>query len=277
MEHEMLRFLEAMASEQGYAKNTIAAYRNDITQFLAAVRQIAGDAPVSWDQVSAGDVAVYFDGLVADGYAPSTIARKIAAVKRFFEYLVSKEIVRANPAEDIQAPKVKKRVPKALSSQEVSRLLEAPSQEQTPKAVRDRALLELLYATGMRATEIVSLNVDDIDLETGLITCQGRELPLEGIAAEWTEIYLDEARDHLVKNPEETGLFLNHRGQKLTRQGLWLIIKAYAEQTHLNGDVTPHTLRHSFATRLLDDGADLSEVQVLLGHASITTTQVYKH
>jgi len=277
MEREMLRFLEAMASEQGYAKNTIAAYRNDITQFLASVRQIGGDAPVSWDRVSAGDVADYFDGLVAEGYAPSTIARKIAAVKRFFEHLASQGIVRVNPAEDIQAPKVKKRVPKALSSQEMVRLLEAPSQEQTPKAIRDRALLELLYATGMRATEIVSLDVDDIDLEAGLIECQGRELPLEGIAAKWTETYLDEARDHLVKNPEESGLFLNHRGQKLTRQGLWLIIKAYAEQTHLNGDVTPHTLRHSFATRLLDDGADLSEVQVLLGHASITTTQVYKH
>jgi integrase/recombinase XerD len=221
--------------------------------------------------------AGYFDALVAGGYAPSTIARKIAAVKRFFEYLASSGVVAANPAEDIQAPKVKKRVPKALSSQEVNRLLEAPSQEQTPKAIRDRALMELLYATGMRATEIVSLDVDDVDLKAGLINCQGRELPLEGIAAEWTGIYLDQARDHLVKNPEESGLFLNHRGQKLTRQGLWLIIKAYAEQTHLDGDVTPHTLRHSFAARLLDDGADLSEVQVLLGHASITTTQVYKH
>jgi integrase/recombinase XerD len=244
---------------------------------MAALSQIPGGAPVAWDEVGAEDVAAFFEQLVAEGFAPSTVARKLAAVKRFFEYLESVGVVEVNPAVDIQAPRVKKRMPKALSSQEVSRLLEAPSQEQTPKAIRDRVLLELLYATGMKATEIVSLDVDDIDLEAGLIHCEGRELPLEGIAAKWTEIYLDEARDHLIKNPEETGLFLNHRGQKLTRQGLWLIIKAYAEQTHLNGDVTPHTLRHSFAARLLDDGADLSEVQLLLGHASITTTQVYKH
>jgi integrase/recombinase XerD len=276
MEHEMLRFLKSMADERGYAQNTVAAYRNDLSQFAEILREKPFHAPDSWHAVSVDDIQYSVQKLTHEGYAAATIARKVASIKSFFQYLEAEGIVRANPAQDIQAPKVEKRAPKTLSSQEVTRLLEAPSQHSTPKALRDRALLELLYATGMRATEIVSLNMNDIDLTEGRIACEGRELPLEGKAAIWMATYLEKAREHLIKNPDETCLFLNHRGQKLTRQGLWLIIKTYAEQTLLDTDVTPHTLRHSFAAHLLHEGAELREVQHLLGHANITTTQVYE-
>jgi integrase/recombinase XerD len=276
MEQAILRFLDVMATERGYAENTIAAYRADISQFLELVSADFHAPLTSWDAVRPDDATAYVAWLAAEGYAPATIARKVAAIKAFFHYLAMEGTVERNPAHEIQAPKVRKRAPRTLSSQEVTRLLEAPSQRHaTPKAIRDRALLELLYATGMRATEVVSLNVGDIDLEGGSIVCQDRDLPLDGVAAKWMATYLDKAREHLIKNPDENGLFLNHRGQKLTRQGLWLIIKTYAEQIRLNGDVTPHTLRHSFATHRLHEGADLQEVQHLLGHASITTTQVY--
>lgn len=277
MDYEIRRFLEAMAAERGYARNTIAAYRTDLAQFAHTLQEGTGNAPDSWAQVSADDVRRAIEILSTKGYAAATVARKVAAIKSFFQYLESEGVIPDNPAHDIHAPRVKKRTPRTLSSQEVTRLLEAPSQDSTPKAVRDRALLELLYATGLRATEVVSLTTEDIDLAQGCITCQGRELPLEGIAAEWITTYLEEARSHLIKNPDETCLFLNHRGRRLTRQGLWLIIKTYAEQTLLDGDsVTPHTLRHSFAAHLLDEGTDLRELQHLLGHASITTTQLYE-
>lgn len=276
MEQALLRFLDVMASERGYAENTIAAYRADISQFLELACVDLDLSLTSMEAVRPSDVSHYVDWLADEGYAPATIARKVAAIKAFFQYLETEGIVACNPAQETATPKVKKRAPRTLTSQEVTRLLEAPSQQrETPKSIRDRALLELLYATGMRATEIVSLDVDDIELERGCIACEDRDLPLEGAAAEWMATYLEKARDHLVKNPDEPGLFLNHRGQKLTRQGLWLIIKTYAKQTHLNGDATPHTLRHSFALHRLNEGADLQEVQHLLGHASITTTQVY--
>ena len=282
MEREVLRFLETTASERSYAQNTIDAYRADIMQCLRMLQEQTGGVLASWDQVSAENVTGYVEELRKRGYASATVARKMAAIKSFFQYLESVGTIEASPAKEVQPPKVEKRVPKTLSLREVSRLLEVASQAGTPKATRDRALLELLYATGMRATEVVSLDVEDVDLEQGYVTCHSgdekrRAIPLEGAPAEWMTAYLESARDLLVKNPNETGLFLNHRGQKLTRQGFWLIIKDYAEQTHLTGEVTPHTLRHSFASHLLDDGADLREVQHLLGHASITTTQVYTH
>lgn len=276
MEHDLLRFLNAMAEERGYAPNTVAAYRNDLLQFVELLGAMRVETPRSWAEVNTDDIEHAIELLIQENYAPATIARKVAAVKTFFQYLESEDVVRENPAQDVHAPKVKKRTPKVLSAQEISRLLEAPSQSNTPKAIRDRALLELLCATGIRATELVSLEVDDVDLDLGYIRCEGRELPLPDEVAGWVETYLNEARQHLIKNPEETCLFLNHRGQRLTRQGLWLITKTYAEQIHLNGDVTPHTLRHSFATQLLDSGTELRDVQHLLGHASITTTQVYE-
>src|SRR5690606_84463 len=210
-------------------------------------------------------------------YASSSVARKVAAIKSFFNFLAKRSLVDDNPAKEVDSPKVQKRLPKTLSSEDVGNLLAAPRAENSPKGLRDSALLNLLYATGMRVTEIVSLRVQDLDLDKSALYCpskdgQVRMLPFEEETREILDAYLERGRPHLLKNEEETALFLNHRGQQLTRQGLWLIIKAYARQIKLSGDVTPHTLRHSFAAHKLESGADLQRIQQLLGHANISTT-----
>jgi integrase/recombinase XerD len=213
-------------------------------------------------------------------YASSSVARKVAAVKSFFNYLFARGIIEENPTTEIDSPKVRKRLPKTLSAEDVARLLEAPTQKKTPKHLRDAALLTMLYATGMRVTEVVSLRMDDIDLEEEVLYCAGkdgemRQLPFDDSTKEVLLTYMEEGRPHLVKDKEEEALFLNHRGQQLTRQGLWLIIKSYAKKANLSADVTPHTLRHSFAAHKLESGTELEKVQELLGHANISTTQIY--
>ncbi|MCA9916490.1 MAG: tyrosine-type recombinase/integrase, partial [Anaerolineales bacterium] len=206
--------------------------------------------------------------------------RKVAAVKSFFNYLHSNQLIDENPTTDIDSPKVKKRLPKTLSSEEVERLLQAPSHKKSPKNLRDMALLNMLYSTGMRVTEVVSLQLEDVDIENNVLYCPGkedhvRELPFDQYTKDILENYIEEGRPFLVKDKDETAMFLNHRGQQLTRQGLWLIIKAYAKEAELSVAVTPHTLRHSFAAHKLNSGSDLQEVQKLLGHANISTTQIY--
>jgi integrase/recombinase XerD len=213
-------------------------------------------------------------------YASSTIARKVAALKSFFNYLNSKGIIDENPTIEIDSPKVKKRLPQTLTFTEVERLLEAPGHGNSPKTLRDRALLTTLYETGMRVTEIVSLQVADVDLNRLSLsspTRQGisREIPLNEETKALLVEYLAEGRPHLIKNERETALFLNHRGEQLTRQGLWLIIKGYAREAGLQNEVTPHTLRHSFAVHRISKGSKLEDIQRLLGHANISTTQIY--
>jgi integrase/recombinase XerD len=185
-----------------------------------------------------------------------------------------------DPTATLDSPRVQKRLPKILSSQQVDRLLNKPIQMTDPKALRDKAFLELLYATGMRVSELVALNVQDVQLDTHKVHCvsranRHRTLPLSERASEAIRLYLERGRDTLVRDDEENALFLNHRGKRLTRQGLWLIIKGHVQEAGLDSNVTPHTLRHSFATHMLDDGANLRDVQRLLGHANISTTQIY--
>jgi integrase/recombinase XerD len=208
------------------------------------------------------------------------VARKVAAVKSFFNYLHSRSLIEENPTTQVDSPKVKKRLPQTLGFDDVERLLEAPKQKRSPKNLRDTALLAMLYATGMRVTEVVSLQQQDVDLANATLYCpskedQVRELPFDEETKAILEIYLEEGRPYLVKDSSEEALFLNHRGQQLTRQGLWLIIKAYAKEANLDKSVTPHTLRHSFAAHKLANGSNLQEVQQLLGHANISTTQIY--
>jgi integrase/recombinase XerD len=213
-------------------------------------------------------------------YASSSVARKVAAVKSFFNYLHSRSLIDDNPTTQVDSPKVKKRLPQTLGFDDVERLLEAPKQKRSPKNLRDTALLAMLYATGMRVTEVVSLQQQDVDLANATLYCpskedQVRELPFDEETKEILATYLEEGRPYLVKDSSEEALFLNHRGQQLTRQGLWLIIKAYAKEANLDKSVTPHTLRHSFAAHKLVNGSNLQEVQHLLGHANISTTQIY--
>ncbi len=213
-------------------------------------------------------------------YASSTIARKVAAIKSFFNYLTGQQVISENPALDIDSPKVKKRLPQTLTLDEVDRLLDAPAENHSPKNLRDRALLSVLYSTGMRVSEVVSLQLEDLDFDDKMLHPPSkmdelREIPLEDDTSELLARYLAEGRPQLAKQNSERSLFLNHRGEKLTRQGLWLIIKGYAKQVNLESEVTPHTLRHSFAAHRLNSGAELEDIQRLLGHANISTTQIY--
>ena len=279
MEEQLLAFLDFLKQEYKYSNNTTAAYKNDLSQFMTFLKR-RRFAIEEWDDVSNETVDAYVQYMKERAYASSSVARKVAAVKSFFNYLFARNLVSENPTTNIDSPKVKKRLPKTLSSEDIDKLLQAPRQKKSPKHLRDTALLTMLYSTGMRVTEVVSLSLDDVNLKDNLLYCQGkdemaRELPLDKETRAAIEEYLDNGRQYLVKNKDEEALFLNHRGQQLTRQGLWLIIKAYAKKAKLSGDVTPHTLRHSFAAHKLESGSDLQEVQRLLGHANISTTQIY--
>lgn len=284
MEEQVARFLEYMVEEKESSANTTAAYQNDLSQFSQFVERYSSSTVPrveSWRQINEEVVRAYLEFLNERDYASSTVARKVASVKSFLHYLVESRQLPKDPSARLDSPKVKKNLPRSIRPQEIDQLRAAPLREDSPKARRDKALLEVLYATGMRVTELVNLNVDNVDLKHGAVTCgeggkRTRSIPINAEAVDAIYTYLQEGRPHLVLDEREEALFLNHRGQRLTRQGLWLIIKHYVREVGIKTSVTPHTLRHSFATHLLDSGADLREVQERLGHASASTTQIYK-
>lgn len=280
MEKQLLAFLDFLQIEYKYSNNTTAAYKNDLNQFVKFLANGQYSQVTKWTDVTSEIVHNYVDFMKSKSYASSSVARKVAAVKSFFNYLHARNLIDENPTTDIESPRVKKRLPKTLTEEEVEQLLKAPSVKVSPKNLRDTALLTMLYTTGMRVTEVVSLHENDIDLENNILYCPGkdeqiRELPFDQLTKNVLTDYLEKGRPYLVKDKDEKATFLNHRGQQLTRQGLWLIIKSYAKQAGLNTAVTPHTLRHSFAAHKLDGGSNLQEVQQLLGHANISTTQIY--
>lgn len=284
MDPNIQEFLNHLATEKGSSDNTIAAYRNDLNQFHEFITKEGHLADGAWSELSRDQLINYILWLKEREYASATVARKVAAMKSFCGFLVRSGAVEDNPAEQLDSPKVKKQLPTTLAPDDVERLLALPGQGNgSPKAIRDSALLEVLYATGMRVSEVAGLTLDDLDLGAGTVRCVGkgnkeRVMPLYAEACHALSAYLEKGRPALCgNNPAERTLFLNPRGEKLTRQGLWLIIKAYARQLGLEDRVTPHTLRHSFATHMLNGGAGLREVQRLLGHANISTTQVYTH
>lgn len=284
MQRQVTQFLDYMQLEKDCSANTTAAYQNDLAQFLQFVADYApptGAKVNDWQDVDEQVVQTYLLFLKERSYASSTVARKIASVKSFLHYLSDMGQISEDPTKRLDSPKVKKNLPRAIRLEEIDLLLAAPLAEQTPKSARDKALLELLYATGMRVTELVNLNLDSVNLEAQAVTCgdggkRTRTVPIYAGAVDAVATYLTAGRPQLEVDPREQALFLNHRGQRLTRQGLWLIIKHYVRQVGIAADVTPHTLRHSFATHLLHAGADLREVQERLGHASVSTTQVYR-
>ncbi len=278
MKEEIQQFLDHIVEEKGYSQNTLAAYRNDLSQFVDFVRGRAS----AWAEVGEKIVMDYIMMMKGEKeYASSTVARKVAAIKSFFHYLLEQGKLKDDPTATLDSPKVRKRLPKAISPQEMERLLSEPAQEDTPKALRDRALLEMLYATGLRVTELVSLDVDDVNLASATVRVvrnrddSERIVPIHERAIEPLHDYLERGRVQLLRDPDVKALFLNHRGRRLTRQGLWLIVKHYVQEVELTEDVTPHTLRHTFAAHLLDKKAELEYVQQILGHANISTTQVY--
>jgi integrase/recombinase XerD len=278
MEEQVQQFLDYIVEERGYSSNTLAAYRNDLSQFLDFVRPKVS----SWEEVSHHLIMSYIMSMKSDQeYASSTVARKVAAIKSFFHHLVNVGSLEDDPTATLDSPRIRKRLPKAISAEELKKLLEEPAKEETPKALRDRALLEVLYGTGLRVTELVSLDVDDLNLASGTLRVvrpkdkAGRIVPIHERAIEPLRDYLERGRIQLLRDPQEKALFLNHRGRRLTRQGLWLIVKHYVREVGISEDVTPHTLRHTFAAHLVEKKADLEYVQELLGHANISTTQVY--
>jgi integrase/recombinase XerD len=279
MEEQLAAFLVFLDQQRNYSENTIAAYRNDLGQLLEWIRA-AQPVRGSWPAVGPDDLDRYVASLKSKSYTASSVARKVAAIKSFFHYLLARGLITSDPTTTIESPKVKKRLPRTLSADEVERLLAAPRAGESPKYYRDAALLQLLYATGMRVSEAVTLKVGDVGWKDSTVTVPGREedhrdLPIDAVTREILITYIENGRPHLLRNRDEDALFLNHRGEQLTRQGLWLIIKDYADRAGLGELVTPHTLRHSFAAHKLDAGAELREVQQLLGHANISTTQVY--
>jgi integrase/recombinase XerD len=280
VQEQVERFLRHLQVEKDYSGNTIAAYRNDLQQFLAFLDQATPGAPGSWAEVDSEHIQMYGKYLEEQTYAPSTVARKIASVKSFFSFMLDSGLLSDNPTTALNAPKVEKQLPRILSEEEVEQLLAEPAKGTTPKALRDRALLELLYATGMRVSEVIALRLDDLSIVKNLVFCVGRdgrkrELSLTPRALETLSVYLEKGRNALLQDQTETMLFVNQRGRPLTRQGLWLIIKSYAASAGLGTDITPHTLRHSCAAHRLAQGTDLKDVRELLGHANIATTQAY--
>lgn len=273
-------FLNYLVADKGYSANTLAAYRNDLTQFGAYVQD---HTPAqTWSQVGQGALIEYILHLRGDReYTSATIARKVAAIKSFFHYLKATGQISEDPTTELDSPKVNKRLPRTLSHAEVELLLAAPGESDSHKALRDRALLELLYASGMRVSEVVALQQEDVDLAARTVRVTSsdhkkeRLIPIHLRAAEAMAQYQERGRPYFAKGAAATAFFLNPRGTQLTRQGLWLIIKKYVETAGIEAEVTPHTLRHSFATHLLDKGADLRNVQELLGHSNISTTQIY--
>ncbi len=281
MKKTVQNFLKFLEDEKGYTNNTIAAYRNDLTQFADYMESRIEN----FSEVNKITITDYIAHLQTDErykYSSSTIARKVAAIKSFFHYLIAESIISSDPTATLDSPKVEKRLPQAVSIEEINKLLQAAAENEGPKGRRDRAMLELLYASGMRVTELVSLEVNDVNLEEGTARVKSKKrgikerfIPVTGDALEALRLYIEDGRKKLMRSPDETALFLNHRGQRLTRQGAWLIIKRYVEIVGIADKVTPHTLRHSFAAHKLSRGKSLQDIQKLLGHANISTTQVY--
>lgn len=272
------RFIHYLAVERGLSHNTLESYQRDLICYTEYLRQ---NGVSDINQTRRSNVIGYLADLQQKGRATSTISRNLASIRAFYTFLLRDGMVDGDPTANMESPKIEKRLPHVLSVQEVEFLLEAPDLS-TGAGIRDKAMLELLYATGIRVSELVSLNLEDVNINMGFLKCYGkgakeRIIPLGSVSLNILKDYLDTARGKLLRQDQELSLFLNHHGQRLTRQGFWKIIKKYARSANITREITPHTLRHSFATHLLENGADLRSVQEMLGHADISTTQIYTH
>ena len=263
-----------LTTEKHASANTISSYLRDVQQFAAAVE----DKGVELTQVLTRDVVEYADALVREGKSPATVTRSVASIKSFYTCLVARGVVAQNPAKGVSTARVERKLPQVLTGPEVELFLEQPDCSEL-KGCRDRAMLELLYATGIRVSELIALDVEDVNLASGMLRCTGkgkeRLIPLYPAAVRALKEYIHTARIQLVGSAGETALFVNMGGERMSRQGFWKIIKYYQEKAGIQKDITPHTLRHSFATHLLENGADLRAIQEMLGHADISSTQIY--
>lgn len=270
-------FLEALQTERGASPNTLSAYRRDLAGFEHFLRE------QRWalSRVRTAELSQYLLKLKREGLGLRSVARHLSAVRGFYRFLLREGRIRRDPTEPLEAPRLPQRLPRALSFEKVTALIEAIEPD-GPAGLRDRAFLELLYATGMRASECCALRIEDVNFSAGYVTPTGkgsrqRLVPVGAQALYWVRRYLAEARPLLVRRRDPGTLFVNRRGDRFTRQGLWEIIKKVARRAGMERAVSPHTLRHSFASHLLERGADLRSVQTMLGHADISSTQIYTH
>ena len=264
-----------LKNEKHVSDNTFYSYVRDVHQFSEYLTKYQGADLLSAKQKS---VAGYMEWLRENGKSPSTISRSLASLKCFYKYLVGVKKIKRSPVYDIIIDKTVKKLPQVLTNEEVDLLLSQPKCTDC-KGYRDKAMLELLYATGARVSEIISLNMDDVKLSLGIIKCtsHGKErfIPMYQTAVKALSDYINLVREQLITEPDEPALFVNMNGERISRQGFWKVIKHYQEMAKIDKDITPHTLRHSFAAHLLENGADLKSIQEMMGHADISSTQVY--
>ena len=274
MERQLKFFFKFLEEDKKLSENTLQSYKRDLKQF----KRYLEACELHYNRVKEDDIKDYIRELQEDGKKASSISRCIASIRSFYQFVLRNKKIKVDPTAHIQSPKIEKRVPSVLTSKEVELLLNQPKDIDL-KGIRDKAMLEFAYATGMKVTEIISLDIDDVNLKTGMVTCRHpdrqRNIPLGTMSLRALKEYINDARDIMIKNEDEKALFVNVNGTRLTRQGFWKIIKYYKEQAHINKDITPHVLRHSFATHLLQNGADLKAIQTMLGHSDISSTQVY--
>lgn len=275
MEILVQKFVNFLERDKCLSLNTLQSYRRDVEQYLTYLRGINLQNIANSNKTT---VIAYLLYLQKMGRATSTISRNLASIRSFYQYLAKNRIIDNDPTSDLESPKVEKKIPEILSTEEVELLLDQP-QCVDLKGYRDKAMLELLYATGIRVTELIQLNIQDINLEMSYINCnkgsRERVIPIGSIALAAVKEYMEKARPMLIQRNDEEALFVNINGGRLTRQGFWKIIKQYKNQAKINKDITPHTLRHSFAAHLLENGADLRSIQEMLGHSDISSTQIY--
>lgn len=274
MEKQVKLFLDFLKDDKKLSDNTLQSYRRDIEQY----EKYVSDNKINYLKVTEETILEYMEYLREENKKESTISRSLASIRSFYQYLIRVKKIKKDPTMTIESPKINKRTPNILTSKEVELLLDQPKDVDL-KGTRDKAMLEFAYATGMRVTEMISLDIDDVKLDEGYVVCRGRSksrnIPLGSMSLKALKEYIDDARPYLIRDESEEALFVNVNGTRLTRQGFWKIVKYYKEQAHIEKDITPHMLRHSFATHLLQNGADLKAIQTMLGHSDISSTQVY--
>lgn len=279
MEEILEEYVTYLQIERGLSANTIESYRRDLTQYAAYLKK---EGIKEWNEVDRFVVLSFLQFLKRNSKSANTIIRMVSSLRKFHQYLHQEKIMNTDPMLHIDTPKKAQTLPKILSASEVEKLIETPDTA-SKLGLRDRAILEVMYATGLRVSEMTNLKMDDLHLSMGLIQTKGkgdkeRIIPIGDTAISWLEKYVSYSRSKLeIRGQPSEYVFLNHRGKKLTRQGVWKNLKAMVTKAGIKKDVTPHTLRHSFATHLLENGADLRVVQELLGHSDISTTQIYTH
>ena len=274
MEKQVKLFLDFLKDDKKLSDNTLQSYRRDIEQY----EKYVSDNKINYLKVTEETILEYMEYLREENKKESTISRSLASIRSLYQYLIRVKKIKKDPTMTIESPKISKRTPNILTSKEVELLLDQPKDVDL-KGTRDKAMLEFAYATGMRVTEMISLDIDDVKLDEGYVVCRGRSksrnIPLGSMSLKALKEYIDDARPYLIRDESEEALFVNVNGTRLTRQGFWKIVKYYKEQAHIEKDITPHVLRHSFATHLLQNGADLKAIQTMLGHSDISSTQVY--